>query len=294
MKDSENQVMLTFCLRVTPIVCRRFQYLEMGKWKWVQQKVMDKIFNRNYVSVIIIINFINLRYLWTIPWTSLLFLSSRIFATSPRNSTSLAWSYHCCQHCHCRITLSPHLPVLPLPWFSGPFNITILTWYLASTMANSGRALLLGAFDTTFKTKRLEEENKLKMPTWPSHVSLCWAFVSAAISITSARSGKDASTWAIRGLCWPPSYTTTLSKRNPDMLVLMLANEAYTLLVCSSWWCYWCFPPDWLPDLLGSSRRLSDRVGVHLYCTLRSWGADAMFTHTLRGQYILMLTYRFN
>ena len=119
MRDSENQVMLTFCLRVTPIVCRRFQYLEMGKWKWVQQKVMDKIFNRNYVSVIIIINFINLRYLWTIPWTSLLLLSSRIFATSPRNSTSLAWSYHCCQHCHCQITLSPHLPVLPLPWFSG-------------------------------------------------------------------------------------------------------------------------------------------------------------------------------
>ena len=104
MKDSENQVMLTFCLRVTPIVCRRFQYLEMGKWKWVQQKVMDKVFNRNYVSVIIIINFINLRYLWTIPWTSLLLLSSRIFATSPRNSTSLAWSYHCCQHYHCHIT----------------------------------------------------------------------------------------------------------------------------------------------------------------------------------------------
>ena len=119
MKDNENQVMLTFCLRVTPIVCRRFQYLEMGKWKWVQQKVMDKIFNRNYVSVIIIINFINLRYLWTIPWTSLLLLSSRIFATSPRKSTSLAWSYHCCQHCHCHITLSPHLHVLPLPWFSG-------------------------------------------------------------------------------------------------------------------------------------------------------------------------------
>ena len=61
MKGSENQVMLTFCLRVTPIVCRRFQYLEMGKWKWVQQKVMDKIFNRNYVTVIMIINFIKLK-----------------------------------------------------------------------------------------------------------------------------------------------------------------------------------------------------------------------------------------
>ena len=112
----DNQVMLTFCLRVTPIVCRRFQYLEMGKWKWVQQKVMDKIFNRNYVSVIIIINFINLRYLWTIPWTSLLFLSSRILATSPRNSTSLACSYHCSHHYHCHVTLSLHLSLLLLPW----------------------------------------------------------------------------------------------------------------------------------------------------------------------------------
>ena len=30
------------------------------------------------------------------------------------------------------------------------------------------------------------------------------------------------------------------------------------------------YPADWLPDLLGSSRRLSDRVGVHLYGTSRS------------------------
>ena len=175
-----------------------------------------------------------------------------------------------------------------------PFNITILTWYLASTMANSGRALLLGAFDTTFKTKRLEED--LKMPTWPSHVSLCWAFVSAAISITSARSGKDASTWTIQGLCWPPSYTATLSKRNPDIMVLMLANEAYTLLVRSSWWCCWCYPPDWLPDLLSKQqtpRRQSGSTSVlHLEVVL--WGEDAMFTHTPTGQHVLMLTYRLN
>ena len=167
-----------------------------------------------------------------------------------------------------------------------PFNITILTWYLASTMANSGRALLLGAFDTTFKTKRLEED--LKMATWPSHVSLCWAFVSAAISITSARSGKDASTWAIRGLCWPPSYTATLSKRNPDMLVLMLANEAYTLLVRSSWWCYWCYPPDWLPDLLGNAADAFQREWEYI-CTAprgREEKTQCLLTHSVASMFL--------
>ena len=144
MQGSENQVMLTFCLRVTPIVCRRFQYLEMGKWKWVQQKVMDKIFNRNYVSAITIIKLINLRYLWTIPWTSLLLLSSRILATSPCISTSLAWSYNCCQHCHCHITLSLHLSALPL---HALFTKNIVFYHVIAASAVQWLGLQLHHFD---------------------------------------------------------------------------------------------------------------------------------------------------
>ena len=59
-------------------------------------------------------------------------------------------------------------------------------------------------------------------PTWPAQASSCWAFDSSTISITSARSGKDSSTWA--GQCFSCTVhlacKITLSRRNPDILQL--------------------------------------------------------------------------
>lgn len=99
-----------------------------------------------------------------IPCTSLLFSSSRLLAISPLDSSSFAWT-----------PASPPLPPIILTLFNYHLyiNLIILTCCLARTMASSGNARLLGAFNAINRTKH-NVMVLLCAPIWMLCAVLIW------------------------------------------------------------------------------------------------------------------------
>ena len=142
----EIKNVLTFVLRVMPTVWMWFQYL-------MAISIISTCHDIN--SDAIVGKKVNLL---TIPCTSLLFSSSRLFANFPLDSSSLAWSStspatvtNIAPIIIVSISIAVIIVILIVAIIIAITIIVIIhimTCCLARTMANSGRARLLGAFSS--------------------------------------------------------------------------------------------------------------------------------------------------